>query len=218
MRMFDLAAEQRTKTGKNINRRHRREGFIPAVIYGGKDTHMIRIPEKDFNTINKIHKHENVMVNLKMQGKDVSCLIKDTQRDPVKNYYLHVDFLELVEGRRIHITVPLELDGVAPGIKEGGILEHFIYQMSIECLPKDMPDVVKADISGLNIGDSIHISDINVPDGVIILDNPEQTVAMVGLPTKIVEPESEEEITEGEEPADSKESAPETEENKEPKK
>lgn len=205
MKVLDLNAEIRTELRKNSNRALRRSDLIPAILYGSEKNIPLKINSKDFSTIHKTLKHHNIMINLKIKDgnkeDNKESIIKEIQIDPVSRNILHIDFFEITKGKKIIAKVPLEFVGSALGVKEGGIAEHVLREIEVECLPKDMPDSLEIDISNLNIGDTYKISDISLSEEIRILDNPNQNVASIIAPSKYEEPVAEEEaeIVEGEE-------------------
>jgi large subunit ribosomal protein L25 len=128
--------------------------------------------------------------------KAVPVIVKDQQHHPVRDEIVHIDFLEVRLDEKIHTTVPLELEGVeeAPGVKEGGVMEHVTRELNIEALPTSIPERVVADVSAMEPAATMHLSELTAPEGVEFLDDPEETiVATVTIPTEVVEPEVEEE-------------------------
>lgn len=199
MKTVEINAFKRTETGKNKVNKLRNNSQIPATIYG-TEPKSLTISANDAHKLYQL-RHDNFLVKLNIDEKEQKdALLKNIQLNPVKNNVIHLDFLELVKGKSIVMKVPIELLGSPIGLKLGGITEHFLWEITIECLPKDIPEHITADISQLNIGDSIHISDLQIPSEVKILDKPEQVIVTIGLPTGMVE-EKEEEVVEGEEEA-----------------
>ena len=193
-----LTAELRSDFNKGANRRLRKVGRIPAIVYGHDEPIAISISErefhKEFHTIS-----ESTLIQLAIEGKDRQVLVKDYQEDIIRGEILHIDFFEVEKGKALHTNVPVVLDGSPVGVREGGVLEHGIYELEISCIPKDLPSEIHIDISGLNIGDSIHVGDVTAPEGVTILNNDDQTIAVCAMPRAVVEEEEEEEALEGEE-------------------
>lgn len=166
------------------NKKLRLEGQIPAIVYGHlKENLPVKLDKKLFLKNMKGHLDSLIFIDLKISGdKEASktVLIKDIQKDAIKNEIDHIDFLEITAGEKIHISVPVHLTGEALGVVTyGGVLEWFLRSIDIECLPKDMPEDIKVDISHLNLGQSIHVSDLKLAEGIKVLSSPEATVAMV---------------------------------------
>ncbi|MFW5693723.1 MAG: 50S ribosomal protein L25 [Alkalispirochaeta sp.] len=186
-----LNAEPRAERGKGAARRLRRAGRIPAVVYGHDEPHALSVEarefHKEFHTVS-----ESTLINLKSPEGDRQVLIKDYEEDILTGKIIHIDFYEVEKGRKVHTRIALELVGSPVGVREGGVLEHSLYEVEIECLPKDLPEHMTVDVSGLNNGESLHISDVVPPPGVEILNDPDQTVAAVVIPRAVVEDEAEE--------------------------
>jgi large subunit ribosomal protein L25 len=181
-----LNAEPRTETGKGIARRLRREGRIPAVVYGHEEPHALSVEAREFHR--EFHTvSESTLIKLKFPDGDREVLIKDYVEDIRTGAITHIDFYEVEKGRKVHTRIALELVGSPVGVREGGVLEHSLYEVEIECLPKDLPEHMTVDVSGLENGTSLHVSDIVVPEGVVILNDPDQTVAAVAIPRATIE-------------------------------
>ena len=136
---------------------------------------------------------ESTLIKLKFPDGEREVLIKDYSEDIRTGDILHIDFYEVEKGRKVHTRIALELVGSPVGVREGGVLEHSLYEVDIECLPKDLPEHMTVDVSGLSTGESLHISDITPPAGVEILNDPDQTIASVAIPRAAIEEEEEEE-------------------------
>jgi large subunit ribosomal protein L25 len=181
-----LNAEPRTETGKGIARRLRREGRIPAVVYGHEEPHALSVEAREFHR--EFHTvSESTLIKLKFPDGDREVLIKDYVEDIRTGAITHIDFYEVEKGRKVHTRIALELVGSPVGVREGGVLEHSLYEVEIECLPKDLPEHMTIDVSGLENGTSLHVSDIVAPEGVVILNDPDQTVAAVAIPRATAE-------------------------------
>ena len=201
-RILDI--QLREKTGKEAARKERQRGFIPAVLYGIKGNKVLTVNAKDFEKMfEEIGEHS--IINLNIDNKDkAEVIVKDFQLDPVTKHVIHIDFLEFEKGKALKTEVPIHVTGTSVGVKKGGILETFVRDLEIECLPKDIPDSIDIDVNDMEIGDSVHARDISVDDKIKVLTNPEQVVVTIGMPTKIEVPvEEEEEVpVEGEVPAE----------------
>jgi len=207
-----LDMQQREKTGKGPARRMRRKGLIPAVLYGYKGNRNLTINAHQFSRLfEEIGEHS--IITITIDGKDkTEVIVKDFQMDPVERTITHVDFLEFEKGKMLKTEIPIKVTGSSVGVKKGGILEAFIRDIEVECLPKDIPDSISLDVSDMDIGNSLHVRDIEVSDKVRILSNPDQVVITIGTPTKVEEPVLEEEIpVEGEEPEEGEKPEAETE-------
>jgi large subunit ribosomal protein L25 len=189
-----LDVEDRTERGTRAAKRLRREGYVLGVVYGGKDGDC---------TSFKVNWHDlrqvlagSALIDLKVGGKTRPVIVKDQQQHPIRDELLHIDLLEVRLDEKIQTQVSVHLEGSeeAPGIKEGGVLEHVTHQLNIEALPTDIPDAIHVDVSGLEIAATMHLSEITPPAGVTFLDDPEETIlATVVVPTEVEEPEIEEE-------------------------
>jgi len=165
-----LKAEPRTDVGRSAVRKLKARGIIPAVIYGAKDKPQpLQLAARDINTMMSHASGENVLVELEIAGEKSSrtALVQEVQHSPVGGDIRHVDFHAISMDETIQAEVPLEPVGTANGVKNfGGLLEQSLRVLALECLPRDLPDRIAVDISQLNIGDSIHVRDIQLPSGV----------------------------------------------------
>jgi len=176
----------------------RKEGFIPAVMYGHSGNELFSVNEREFHNKFKVIS-ENTIIDLK-SGKDVfHVLIKDFQENILNSSIQHIDFYEVEKGKVLNTTIPVHLKGSSVGVKLGGQLEHLQHEIQVECLPKDIPEIITVDISKLDIGQSIHIGDLEEIKGVKLLTNSEQVIAQVvkaGVEEVAEEEESEEDSEE----------------------
>ena len=169
----------------------RREGFIPAIVYGGHKKPLgIKIREHDFiHLLHTIH-GENIMIELRISrdGKEKKelAILKEVQRDPLMNRIIHADFLRVSLKETLEVEVPVVPVGEAKGVKEGGILEIILRHIRVEALPQDLPEHLEVDISNLEVGDTLHVGDITPPPGVKILTHPEETILTI-VPPRVVE-------------------------------
>jgi len=213
MERMQLIATRREKTGKGVARRLRAKGAIPAVLYGlGGEAIPLTVDLHEFTKTVSSASGINALVDLKIEGKDgIPVLVKDYQADVLDRHFLHVDFLKIDLTKKITVDVPIQLVGKAPGVKEGGILEHITRTLKVNCLPTAIPKFLEADVSALNIGDNVHVHDIKLPQGVDLVPGADETVAAVVAPveevvttpeTEVVQPEvlTEKKPAEGEAP------------------
>jgi large subunit ribosomal protein L25 len=166
-------------------------GAVPAIIYGAKDKpEALQVSRRDINAMLSHASGENILVELEMAGsKNRLALVQEVQHSPIGGDVLHIDFHAVSMDEMIEADVPLEPTGTPNGVKNfGGLLEQNIRALAIECLPKDLPDVLRVDVSALNIGDSIHVREIQLPDGVKTRISPELTAFSVMAPTVEEEP------------------------------
>jgi large subunit ribosomal protein L25 len=203
---IDLKAQIRKATGKGPARVLRREGRIPAVLYGPKtDSMMLSIDFKEFKQIVKKTNIGSVLLNLQIQnGKTLSrpAMIKELQTDPVTGTFVHVDFYEIDMQRKINVSVPVVIRGKSAGVEEGGLLQIVRREIELFCLPTAIPESIEVDISDLTIGDSIHVQEITLPAEVELPEEIDFTVVTVLAPKVEEEPVEEEELEEGEEAAE----------------
>jgi len=167
-------------------------GVIPAVVYGGKEkSQSLQVSARDINAMLSHASGENILVELEIAGEKSSrtALLQEVQHSPVAGDVVHVDFHAISMDEKITADVPLEPVGIATGVKNfGGLLEQNLRGLAIECLPRDLPDRITVDVTALNIGDAIHVSDIKLPQGVVAKVNADLTVFSVMAPTAEEEP------------------------------
>lgn len=181
MEKIVLAAEPRQETGKGAARRLRAEGRLPAVLYGHKQEPMLL--SVDAKAFSEAHAQGggNAILTLKLPGKGKSydTLVKDVESERVRRTPLHVDFQMAYMDEKIKTTVPIHLTGEAPGIKAGGVLQHSLREIEVEALPQDLPDVVEVDLSNLNMGDSLLVKDLPLPESVHVLTDGDTAIASI---------------------------------------
>ncbi len=192
MEQKTLAGFGRTSTRKGDNRRLRAEGRIPAVIYGHNEPVNISVETREFEK--KFHSvSENTIITVSVEGgQDYDVLVKDYQEDMLRNKITHIDFFEIERGKVLRTHVPVHLNGVPKGVKEGGIVETVLHEVEIECLPKDIPADYSLDVSGLGVGDSLHVSDIPVSGSVKMLSPLEQSIVVITTAKTVMEENAEE--------------------------
>ena len=197
-----IKAELRDVKGSAASRRLRRAGIIPAVVCIKKgDSISIQLNQHDFNMMLRHHQGDSLIADLEIGGKkSLKVLLSEVQRDSVTGQTEHADFLEVAMNQMMHVKVPLELIGEPAGLQQGGVLEHGLRELEIAVLPGDMVESIEADISSLNIGDSLQVSDIPLSKTLTILTDAELTVASVNLPRAEEEEDAEEGAEEGAEP------------------
>ena len=187
-----LKAEPRKETGRAAVRRLKARGVIPAVVYGGKEkSQPLQVSARDINAMLSHASGENILVELEIAGSKgtKAALLQEVQHSPVAGDVVHVDFHAISMDEKIEAAVPLEPVGIAVGVKtSGGLLEQNLRALAIECLPRDLPDKITADVSALNIGDAIHVRDIKLPQGVVAKVPPDLTVFSVVAPLAEEEP------------------------------
>jgi large subunit ribosomal protein L25 len=214
-----LSAEERAERGTRATKRLRRAGLVPGVVYGGGDGDSVSF-KVDARVLRQVLVDGSALIDLEVGGKTRPVIVKDQQLHPVRDEVMHIDLLEVRLDEKIQTQVGVQIEGVeeAPGVKEGGVLEHVTHQLNIEALPTAIPDSIVVDVSGMEIAATMHLSELTPPEGVEFLDDPEETIiATVVVPTEVEEPEEIEEETElvGEE-AEVEEGAEPAEEGEEP--
>jgi large subunit ribosomal protein L25 len=198
MEQMQLTSTVRTDTGKGVARKLRQQGFVPAVMYGGTHGNIgLSVNSHDLRQIIAKGGGETSLIDLEVKNGDkkqtVPVILKEFQIDPVKRTLLHADFMEVTMGQAIEVHVPLELTGTSAGVKTGGLLEFVTRELTIECLPSKMLNHIDVDISGLEIGDTLSVEDINLGEDYKILTPLDTVVATVTAPKAEEEPEEGEE-------------------------
>ncbi|MFA5446673.1 MAG: 50S ribosomal protein L25 [Sphaerochaeta sp.] len=187
------AVERKEDFGSAGSRRLLRSGRIPAVIYGKQEHLHISLDAHEFT--NKMrHFSETALLKVQVGRKKHECLMKAYQEDLVRGIIKHVDFYEITQGQVLRAMVSISLQGSPVGTREGGVLEQLLYEVEIECLPKDLPEVLTADVSELQINENLALSDIELPEGVKILSDLEAVVASVRTVREEVEETEEDEL------------------------
>jgi len=165
--IIDVSATLRTAVGTGAVNRLRKAGSIPAVVYGkGRDNQNIQVDTKTFTKVIFGSASDNILVNLQIDGAKQLALVQEVQHDHLKGGITHVDFHAIKEDEEIHAAIPVVLLGEAAGAKFGGMLELLLHNLEVRCLPKDLPEKITIDISHLNVGEGVHISDLKLPEGV----------------------------------------------------
>ncbi len=195
MERQQLTATTREKSGKGVARQLRAKGAIPAVLYGqGQEATLLQVDLRDFTKVVSTGAGINVLFDLEIQGKGkVPVIVKDYQAHVIDRKFTHVDFFKIDLTKKISVEVPIHLVGKAAGVKEGGILEHITRSLKVNCLPGAIPQFLEADVSNLNIGDSLHLHDLKLPQGVEAVPGADETIAAVVAPVEevVVTPETE---------------------------
>ena len=187
-----LTAELRTETKKGAARRLRRQGRIPAVMYGHRDPLLLSIDAREFSR--KFQRiSESTIIHLSAGGDTYDVLVKDFQIDHIIERLEHIDFFEIERGRVLRARVMLHFEGNPIGVREGGLQELLVHEVEVESLPRDLPERIDVDIENLGVGQSMHVSDLVVPDGVRVLASQDQVVALIAHKVEEVEEEDEEE-------------------------
>jgi large subunit ribosomal protein L25 len=189
MATASLNATPRAEVGKGTARKLRANQRIPGVVYGHhRDATPLTIDARELDKLLGSIAPGTTVVELHLGGRMSKTLIREIQRHPFKRQVLHIDFQELVAGEKITVKVPILFVGTAAGIKDGGTVEEVTREVEVEVDPANIPSHFEVDVSALGINDSVHLSDIKVPEGVKILDDLEATVAVVAPPRIVEEP------------------------------
>src|ERR1700728_3340077 len=175
---FELVAEFRETHGKGASRRLRHEGKVPAILYGGHlEARALTLSHQKLALMLDNERFYSTILSLKVGDQNQAAILKDVQRHPFKNAILHIDFQRVEENEKIRIAIPLHFKGaaVSPGVKsQGGIVSHMRNEVEASCLPKDLPEFIEVDMSGLSLNESIHLSQLPVPPGAQLLDLPRE--------------------------------------------
>ena len=187
---IELEVFNRESLGKQANKKYRKDGFIPAVIYGkNKDNLNILVDPIKLKKLLKNDAGENTIIEMKLDKSDLkkNVLLKDAHLDTLTSDPLHLDFYEITEGMDVKVSAPLLFTGKPEGVKNGGVIQTLSNEIKIECLPTNIPNIIEINISDLNIGDTLRVKDIKPMDGIEILSNPESTIISVLAPRLVVE-------------------------------
>ena len=189
MATAQLSATPRDGTGKGSARSLRAQGKIPAVIYGhGREPQSLAIETRELEKLLSKISAESTVIELSMDGNSARTLIREIQRHPFKRQILHVDFQELVAGEKITVRIPIVLMGIPEGVRQdGGILDQVMRELEIEVDPANIPNHVEVDVNSLRIGDSVHVNEIPLPEGVELVGEADSTVCVVSAPRAVVE-------------------------------
>jgi large subunit ribosomal protein L25 len=196
-----LEVQERELRGTRESRRLRRDGMIPGVLYGnGKKPHAIFVPERELRRVLTGGHGLHAILDVVLAGQKTthSSVLKDYQVDPIRGKIEHFDLQEVRLDELIQTAVVVELVGESAGTKAGGVLSQVAREIRVEALPLEVPDKLELDVSAMEIGDTLRLSDLPAREGVTYLDDPETVLATVTVPTKVEEPEPEE-VEEGEE-------------------
>lgn len=190
-----LEVEERPERGSRETRRLRRAGYVPGVVYGGTGQQGATAFKVNSRVLRAALHEGSALIDVKVgSAKPLPVIVKDQQVHPVRDEVMHIDLLEVRLDEKIHTTVMVELEGVeeAPGVKEGGVLEHATRELNIETLPTNIPERIVVDVSAMELNGTMHLSAIAAPEGVEFLDDPEDTIlATITPPSKVEEPEAE---------------------------
>ena len=197
--MSVLTGKIREAKGKSAARKLRTDECIPAVLYGLKENVSLSVNPKELNKLIEA-KGKNVLIELNVEGDSTDnrkVVIKEFQAHPLKSGMIHVDFLEIDVNKKLKVKIPVVLKGVSPGEKQGGHVNHIVRALEIESLPKDIPENLEVDMSGVELNQMIHVSDLNLGEAVTVMNDPNEVVVNVHL-EKVKEEKTEDaEVEEG---------------------
>ena len=199
MEQIQVEAFIRNQSGKGPARTLRRSGHIPAIFYGPETQPIsLYVRQKDLEKIFKKHSGENLFFQVQLKGEHQeesrTAMLKELQKDPVSRAYLHVDFYEVSLTKELEVEVGLRIVGKPKGVEKGGMLQEARRDLQIRCLPRNIPEYIEVDVSGLEIGDSIHVRDLKLGEELQILNDPQATIVTVVPP---IEEKAAEETTAG---------------------
>jgi len=181
-----LKAERRQATGKGAGRKLRATGRVPGVLYGqGIEAMAISVASLDLLHLFHASHGATMLVDLQVDGESHLAIPREVQRDHIRSSFVHIDFFAVSRTETVKLTVEVHEFGEAPGIKAGGVVEHHLREVEVECLPTDVPEELTADISSLEIGDMLRVADLVPPDGVTILTDPEAAVISIITPAAL---------------------------------
>jgi large subunit ribosomal protein L25 len=182
---FELVAEFREMQGKGASRRLRREGKVPAILYGGhSEARALTLSHQKLAIMLENERFYSTILSLKVGDQTQAAILKDVQRHPFKNAIVHIDFQRVEDNQKIRMSIPLHFVGaaVSPGVKsQGGIVSHMRNEVEVSCLPKDLPEFIEVDLSGLSLNESIHMSQLKIPSGVELTALAKEDAAVVAI-------------------------------------
>ena len=184
-----ITAQKRSVSGSSVVNRLRKEGLLPGVMNNDKgESRLIQMNRHDFDMFLRLHESESLILDVTVEGeKEKKVLLKEVQHHPVTDEILHVDFLEVSMTKKMRVNVPIRFIGEPVGVtQEGGVLDHLVRELEVECLPGDLPEGIDVDVSGLKVGDAIRVNQIKIDPKLAILTNGLVAVASVSIP-KVIE-------------------------------
>jgi large subunit ribosomal protein L25 len=188
-----LSAEKREGVRKGANRKLRASGRVPAILYG-KDVEpaLLSVDARETERLFQQISVENTIIELKVKGDrtKTQALVREVQVEALRPALIHIDFYKIQKGVRLEVDIPVELLGIPNGVRnDGGILEQLIHEIPVRCLPDQIPESIEIDVTGLDLQESLHVSDLAIPEGVEMLMDLERTLCVVSVPRVIAEPE-----------------------------
>lgn len=208
-----LEAETRAGTGKGVARKLRAAGKVPGILYGrGLTPVALAVEARELSQALHTDAGRNVLIDLQVGGEEHLAMIRELQRDAVRGAFFHVDFVKIARDVAIEVDVPIHVVGESHGVKEGGVIEHHLWNVRVECLPGNVPERIDADVTEIGIGEVVRVGALSVPEGVSILTDAGEIVVSVVVPQKpeelLAAPEEAAVAAEGEEAAAPAEGAP----------
>lgn len=209
-----LNAERRDGTGKGAARKIRASGRVPGVVYGhGAEPLHVSLDARDLSHTLHTDAGMNVLVDMRVDGDRFLAMPREVQRDHLRGRLMHADFLRIARDEKVTVEVPVHLTGESHGVREGGVVEHHLWNVRLECLPQDVPEAIEADISTVGVGESFKVSDLSIPDNLTLLTPEDETIVSVVAPQVLAveeevpeegaEPEAAEASATGDEAAES---------------
>lgn len=196
-----LLQAAKRETGKGSAHAIRREGYVPAVLYGKNvEPISVKVPAKEFGRVLGTRAGRNSIIKLAIGSDERTCMVKDVQQDPIRGDLIHVDFYQISLKDRLRTVVPIRVVGEDLAQKTGGILQHQLWEIEVECLPTDIPDHITADVSTLPLGHHLSVGDLKVPEGVEVVTDADSVVASLLAPKAVEEEVKPEAAVEGAEP------------------
>jgi len=194
-----IKAEKRTELGKNASGRLRRQGFVPAILYGESIANVpLILKKKDIIEILKSETGENTIFKVAFDSEERDVMIKEVQINPITDELTHVDLIQISMDKPVRVSVPVELVGEPVGVKtEGGIVDFLLRELEIECLPREIPESIKVDISHLHVHQSFKVQNLQLPAGIKILHEPNTAIVVISSVAEEVAPGTTEEVIEG---------------------
>ncbi len=180
METIKITGEARTAGGSTSATNIRKEGKIPCVVYGGGESTLFSLNPLDVRSL--VYTPDFKLAEITVDGKTTTCILKDIQMHPVTDSIMHIDFLKLVDGHPVKLDVPVRCVGVSPGVKVGGKLQQKLRKIRIKTVPEKIVDHLTVDISALELGDSVRVRDIDLPEGIEIMNPMANPVASVEIP------------------------------------
>jgi large subunit ribosomal protein L25 len=202
-----LKAERRVGAGKGVARKIRAAGRVPAVAYGhGAEPMHLTVDSRELFHLLHTDAGMNVLVDLRVDGENFLAMPREVQRDHLRGTFLHIDFIRIARNEKIAVEVPIHLTGESHGVKEGGVVEHHLWTLHVECLPQDVPSAIEVDIAKLGINESLKVAELSVRGNLTVLTAPEETIVSIVPPQvlklaeEVPEELAEAEAAEGEAP------------------